>query len=467
MKNSPQCPFTPKASTLLSPAWLLLLCAVALVGCTTGRRVDTAGRTGLKPGFIDLQNAVVRIDVRAASYDAGALRSVRGVGSGVVVSEDGLILTNAHVVNPKAEEIVVTLANLERVDAQLLGWDHWTDLALIQLDMDEVRERKLDFSVAQFGDSTQLLPGQGVFAVGTPNGLTRTVTRGIISNTNRYFAASDMIDGYETGYFNTWLQTDAAINPGNSGGPLVTEDGLVIGINTRSYLGANNLSFAVPSATAKEVMAKLSEGKDIARSHLGFHPAPLQDLENFFNLDANQGMLIDHVDLGSPAAEAGLRAGDIVLAINGKPVDGRYPEQLPALLNSIAVLPVGTPVSLDIRRGRENSTLHATTEKLQSRMGEQYAFQEWGLSVQKVSRAIARENRWKNDEGFLVMGALPAFPASLSGLQRGDVILKVNRTPIATLDELKQVYDEYTKNPDRVLIEVNRNHQVSFFILKP
>src|SRR5690606_33713935 len=125
-------------------------------------------------------------------------------------------------VSDKAIDISVTLANLERVNAQFIGWDHWTDLALIQLDMDEVEERGLNFATAEFGDSDALYPGQTVYAAGTPNGLSRTVSRGIISNTNRYFEGADGVRGYETGSFNTWLQTDAAINPGNSGGPLVT-----------------------------------------------------------------------------------------------------------------------------------------------------------------------------------------------------------------------------------------------------
>jgi serine protease Do len=181
------------------------------------------------------------------------------VGSGVIISEEGHILTNAHVVSTFAEEIRITLSNLERVSAKLVGWDHWTDLALLKLDLYELEGRGLSFTIAEFGDSDEVYPGLTVFAVGTPNGLTRTVSRGIISNTNRFFEGADGVRGYETGYFNTWLQTDAAINPGNSGGPLVREDGKIIGINTRAYLGSNNLGFAVPGKTAQFVLSGLLE----------------------------------------------------------------------------------------------------------------------------------------------------------------------------------------------------------------
>ncbi|HLP25978.1 MAG TPA: trypsin-like peptidase domain-containing protein, partial [Acidobacteriota bacterium] len=133
-------------------------------------------------GFTRLLDAVVRIDVTETTFDEGTKRTERGIGSGVIISADGLILTNAHVASPQAVEISVTLASLERVGAKLVGWDHWTDLAVIRLNMDEVKARKLSFTHADFGDSDELYPGQTVYAVGTPHGLTRTVTRGIISN---------------------------------------------------------------------------------------------------------------------------------------------------------------------------------------------------------------------------------------------------------------------------------------------
>jgi len=131
-------------------------------------------------GFNRLMDAVVRIDVREIAFEAGTRRYTGGVGSGVILSADGLVLTNAHVVSPRAVEVNITLANLERVSAKLVGWDHWTDLAVLRLDMDEVRRRKWTLAQAEFGDSEKLFAGQEVFAVGTPHGLTRTVTRGIV-----------------------------------------------------------------------------------------------------------------------------------------------------------------------------------------------------------------------------------------------------------------------------------------------
>ncbi len=430
--------------------------------------VLAAGDSGVKRRSFDrLLDAVVRIDVREITFQGGARRPVRGVGSGVILSREGHILTNAHVVSPKAVEISITLANLERVDAELLGWDHWTDLALLQLDLEAVKARKLRFSWVQFGDSGRLLPGQTVFAVGTPNGLSRTVTKGIISNTNRYFEGADTIRGYETGYFNTWLQTDAAINPGNSGGPLVSTDGRVVGINTRAYLGANNLGFAVPATTARLVMRELLENGEIVRSYIGIRPGPLQDLEGFFELEVNEGMLVNSVDPGSPAQRAGLRAGDIVLGIGRQRVDGRFPEQLPSIKNHIAEYPVGSNVRLDVKRGSESVLVEVETEKLESRVGEQWAFEDWGLSVQKVSRAIAREQKLTSDSGVVVIGTKQAFPAFESGLRRGDIITKVNREPVDTLDILRDVYDIYAEDPEKVLLEVQRRHEVSFYVLKP
>ncbi len=432
-------------------------------GCATTETVESRQTEGFK----NLLDAVVRLDVREASYSRGMKQTVRGVGSGVILDENGYILTNAHVVGIDAEEILITLANLEQVEAELIGWDHWTDLALVKMDMEDVRRRGLTFSHSEFGDSDALYPGQTVYAVGTPNGLTRTVTRGIISNRNRYFAASNQIRGYETGYFNNWLQTDAAINPGNSGGPLVDAWGRVIGINTRSYLGSNNLSFAVPSRIAQEVVPSLMENGDVVRSYTGIKPAPLRDLEGFFGIEANVGMLVDSVDPGSPADSVGMRPGDIVLEMNGNALDVRFPEQIPPVLHSIAEVPTGERISFKILRNGKEVALDVTTEALESRVGERWAFEQWGVSVEDVSRAYARERQLKNDEGVLVTGVQQAFPAEQSGLSPGDIVLSVNREKVDSLDALKAYYESYEAKPEKVLLEVWRNHRLSFYVLEP
>jgi len=422
---------------------------------------------GMSHGFNQLLVAVVRIDVREADFEGGSRRFEASIGSGVLLSSDGLILTNAHVASPRAVEITITLASLERVGAKLVGWDHWTDLALLRLDMNDVKRRRLKLTHGEFGDSEKLYTGETVYAVGTPFGLTRTVTRGIISNSNRYFEDDNGVDGYETGAFNTWLQTDAAINPGNSGGPLVTEDGRIVGITSRSYLGANNLGFAIPANVAKVIVAGLVQSGTITRSYIGLVPKALQDFEAFFSLALDTGMLIDSVDPGSPAARAGLAGGDILLAISGKEIDGRFPERLPPIENMIASQPVGANLTLTIKRGAQVSDVTVVTEKLESSVGEEWVLDAWGLSVRKVSRTFARVNQLTDDTGVLVIGIQPGFPADTAGLETGDIVTKINEKPLTSLEAIKAAHAAYIDKPAPTLFEALRDRRVSLFILKP
>jgi serine protease Do len=426
-----------------------------------------AARAAMSRGFNQLLDAVVRINVEQVVLDEGTKRIEASIGSGVILSPDGLVLTNAHVASPRAVEINVTLSNLEHVNAKLVGWDHWTDLALLRLDMDDVRRRELKFAHAEFGDSDKLYPGQTVYAVGTPYGLTRTVTRGIISNPHRYFEGDLDVDGYETGTFNTWLQTDAAINPGNSGGPLVTEDGRIVGISSRSYLGANNLGFAIPANVAKGIVANLVRHGSIDRSYIGIVPAALQDLESFYSLALNNGMLIDSVETGSPAARAGLRVGDILLAIDGQKVDGRFPEQLPPIQNLIASQPVGSTLRLTIKRGAQVRDYSVVTERLESSVGEEKAIEPWGLSVRKISRAYARENQLSDDKGVIVIGVQPGFPADVAGLAPGDIITRINQRDVTSLDVINGAAAAFAAKPEPTLFEAERDRRVSLFVLKP
>jgi serine protease Do len=418
-------------------------------------------------GFNKLLDAVVRIDVREVAFESGSRHYDASIGSGVILSDDGLVLTNAHVASPRAVDLNITLASLERVNARLVGWDHWTDLALLRIDMDEVRRRGLKFTHADFADSDKIFVGQPVFAVGTPFGLTRVLTRGIISNNQQYLEDNRGVHGYETGMFNTWLQTDAAINPGNSGGPLVTEEGKVVGISSRGYLGANNLGFAIPANTAKRVVAELVRDGAVTRSYIGLVPGALQDLENFYALALNTGVLINNVDVGSPAAKAGLRGGDILLSINGEKIDGRFPEQLPPIQNLIASQPVGSSLKLSYKRAALTADTTVVTEKLESRIGEEWALEKWGLSVRKVSRAYARENQLGDAAGVLVIGVQAGFPADVAGLMRGDIIRKINRQPITSLDIIKSAHAAYDLKPEATLFDTERNRHAVIVILKP
>jgi len=304
--------------------------AVALAaGCSEAeqaRSVYSALERATKIARDQVYPATVRVDARRVEYVGGKQRRRGGNGSGVIFDNDGHVLTNYHVAG-KADELTVILFNKERVRAELVGGDPWTDLAVIQLDLDEIREKGLSFNYATFGDSDRIAEGDSVLAIGSPFGLSRSISSGIISCSDRILGTGlEMPGGLETGLFNTWLQTDAAINPGNSGGPLVNLQGEVIGINTRG--GGNDLGFAVPINVAKEVVRQILESGKVKRSTIGLTLQPLQDLETFLDVGKMEGAVVSSVEPNGPAAEAGIQPQDILVEFAGKPVRGRYPEQL-------------------------------------------------------------------------------------------------------------------------------------------
>jgi serine protease Do len=240
-----------------------------------------------------------------------------------------------------------------------------------------------------------------------------------------------------------------------------------VGINTRTYLGADNLGFAIPEKTARQVMEALEEKGEVERSYIGLSPGFLQDMEGFYSLEANQGMLINSVDPGSPAAMAGIRASDIVLSIDGRKLDGRFPEQIPPIRNLIASYPIGSTLTFEIKRGDNTLSLSVETERLESRVGEEWAFEKWGLTVREVSRTFARELQLESDDGVVVIGTQSAFPAEKAGLRKGDVISKVNQAELVGLEDLKEIYENFDSNPDALLMETQRNRTVSYKVIKP
>jgi serine protease Do len=215
------------------------------------------------------------------------------------------------------------------------------------------------------------------------------------------------------------------------------------------------------------VAGLLKENGAITRSYIGIVPGALQDLENFYALATNTGMLVNNIEPGSPAAKAGLHAGDIVLAMNGAKLDGRFPEQLPPIQNLIASQPVGAALRLTVKRGVETHDYTVVTERLESRVGEEWVLEKWGLSVRKVSRAYARSNQLDDETGVLVIGVQPGFPAYAAGVSRDDIVTKINEKPVTSLDVVKVAHAAYETKPEPTLFEVQRNRRVSLYILKP
>jgi len=416
--------------------------------------------------------AVVRIDVAQEAYADGKRTLRRGIGSGVIIDDQGRILTNYHVAG-RAAELNVTLFNKERVHAKLIGDDHWTDLAVIQLDMDEIKHKNITFSHATLGDSDKLIVGQPVMAMGTPFGLSRTATLGIVSNTERtFYPEQQKIDEYETGQFSNWIQMDTPIAPGNSGGPLVDLAGNIVGINTRGASGYA-LNFAIPINTAKEVIAAIltsatAETKGhVDRADLGIDLKPLQDLETFYNIDINRGALVNSVDRNSPAARAGVKPEDILLSINGKPINVRFPEEVAPARKLISKLAMNHAVTLTIKRAKETMELTATTYKLESAVGEEKELKTWGLSVRDVTRAYANGQQLDDDLGVVVTTLSAGYPAAKAGLESGDILRSINGHDAADIDEFMKLYDASVKAKDaRVLLGIQRGRGTQSAVMK-
>ena len=415
--------------------------------------------------------AVVRIDVKQETFAEGKRKLQGGIGSGVIIDPQGHILTNFHVAG-RAAEIYVTLDNKERVPGKLIGDDHWTDLAVVQMDMQTIRDKKIAFKWASLGQSSTLMPGQDVMAIGTPFGFARTLTLGVVSNTDRtFFPEHYRIGQYETGEFANWIQMDTPLNPGNSGGPLVDMTGKVIGINTRA--AGQNLNFAIPIDIAKEVVAKIlatatpnRKGR-VDRSDLGLDLKPLQGFEQFYSIDINRGVLIESVDRGSTADKAAVHPEDILLELNGQPTNARFPEEIAPLRKRIGDLPIASPVTLTLKRGKDIITRTMKTERLQSSVGEEREFVTWGITVREITRAYANSRQLDTDKGVVITSVNPGYPAAKANLLPGDVITRVNEQPVNGLEEFAKQYDDSVNRKDTaVLVDLMRQRSIQQAVMK-
>lgn len=407
--------------------------------------------------------ALVHIQPVVEDYRTGELKKQAVVGSGVIFHPDGYIVTNYHVAG-KARRIICTLSDREQLSADYVGGDPSTDIAILKLRLEEY---KGEIVVAELGDSDSVQVGQQVLAMGSPLSLARSVSAGVISTKDRYFSSDYRLpSGEKTGRYNLWLQTDAAINFGNSGGPLVDLSGRVIGINSRATFMANNLGFAIPINVVKEVSRAILEGGQVTRSWIGVHAQAMQELENYFGTDRNTGVLIASIDPGSPAEETFLKTGDIILEMDGEPVSARFVEELPAFYNKIASQPPGSKLELKVLRGEETYSFSITTRALGQLQGEDYVCSEWGFTVRNITRQMQLTNQLRDSVGVFVTGVRRVGPADLGGLNRGDVLQAVNRSPIANLPELVERYNSLLdEGLEKILLTVRRSGAVRLVVL--
>lgn len=385
-------------------------------------------------------------------------RRQQSLGSGVIVSEDGYVITNYHVIEG-ANEIKVTLFNKTTYRGQVIGIDPKTDLAVVKI-------QAKSLPAIRWSDSDSLQVGQFVLAIGNPYGLSHTVTMGIISAIGR---ANVGIADYED-----FIQTDAAINPGNSGGPLVNANGELIGINTAIFSrsgGYQGIGFAVPSNMARSVFEQLVTSGKVVRGWIGVTIQDLNsELAESFGLKEVNGALVSDILKGSPADRAGLRRGDVIHTFDSKPV-----QNVSLFRNMVAQSRIGTEVEIGIVRNRTPKQVKVLIAELPKEYTETFlepAYEEprrgllEGVTVIQLSRDDARQlGLDTSDKGVVIIHVERGSPAYDAGLKRGDVIQEIDGQPIQSLTDFNSSSASIKKNKTIVLF-VNRNGRKFYIPLK-
>jgi len=393
-------------------------------------------------------------------------REATSLGSGFIISADGYVVTNNHVISggqdraAPVESITVTLADQKEYKARIIGRDLLTDLALLKIDA-----KNLPF--VQFGDSKHLRVGDWVIAIGNPFGLGGSVTAGIVSALHRNIG---------TGIYDRYIQTDASINQGNSGGPMFDLAGNVVGINTAIYspTGGNvGIGFAIPAEQARPVIETLKNGGKIRRGYLGVAIQPMtEDIAASLGLPKDRGEIVARVEPGQPASRAGIRQGDVIVKVNGQEVT---PDNTLSFI--VANLPIGTRVPVELIRGGNRQTVTAVVgerppeEQLAAsnddfseddsdspEQAERASQASLGISLQALTPQIARQLRVpENTKGVVIASVDPSSDAAQTGLRRGDIILSINQVPTDTPQSAaKAVADARRAKRDHVLLLVQR-----------
>ncbi|MGA8311557.1 MAG: Do family serine endopeptidase [Terriglobales bacterium] len=385
-------------------------------------------------------------------------RVEHGLGSGVIISPDGYIVTNNHVVDG-ASDVRVTMSDRRILPAKVVGTDPLTDLAVIKVDGHNLPN-------APWGDSTKLHPGQTVLAFGNPFGFRFTVTRGIVSALNRPNPSSD--DARKPGQF---IQTDAAINPGNSGGPLVNAHGEVIGINTFLISPSGSFSgmgFAIPTQIVRPTVEKLIQFGKVTHGYMGIGISDVTpDNSRFFHMTNAVGAVVTQVEPDSPGAKAGLKVGDVITRIEGNEVSDAGELQV-----EVGQKNPGTTIHLQVMRDGKNVEVPVTLEAMGSRdksaketSDAGHGKPRWGVGLSDITPEVREQLQAPSDlHGAVIQQVQPGSPADNAGLQSGDVIVEVDRKPVQNAADVQKALSSVPKGQD-ALVLVWSNGGNSFRVL--
>lgn len=407
--------------------------------------------------------ALVNILVVNRFFDGGRAQYALGGGSGVIVSPDGLVLTNYHVASD-AVRLFCTLSTGERLETEALYHDALTDLSVLRLKLSPNAPPR-EFPYAPLGDSDALKTGDYVLAMGNPLLLASSVTLGIVSNPKRVFLNpfNQEIEGAEfergdrSGMLTRWIQHDALILPGNSGGPLVNLQGEVVGIN---QLGGSGLGFAIPSRIARGVLEQVRRTGRVARGWLGFRVMPVEKMRR------TEGVLVASIFPGSPAERAGLQPGDIVLQIDGQPVNARFPEEIPLVYLQIAELPTGKTVAVEYLRSGERKTVQMQVEPMEPYYGEEDEFRTLGFTARDITRPMARASRLP-ESGVQITGIRPGYPLDNAEpkINSGDAIVKFGERSIRNLRDLREAIEAH-KHQESIPIVFQRRTETLITVIR-